>query len=237
MAVMSYFANPHRFMAASKWPAWGFTALGLVLVAVGVYYGLFVVPEDHQQGDGARIMFVHVPAMWLSLFAYAFMTGASLVSFIWRHAIADVAAKSAAPTGAALTALGLLTGSIWGYPTWGTWWEWGDARLVSVLILFFIYLGYIAIWSAMDTPQKAARAAAILCLIGAVNLPIIHFSVEWFSTLHQVQMKADDAFKYPMYIVALGYLSLFGGFTLLNMRAEIMNTRAEMLIQRRQAAD
>lgn len=237
MAVMSYFANPHRFMAASKWPAWGFTALGLVLVAVGVYYGLFVVPEDHQQGDGARIMFVHVPAMWLSLFAYAFMTGASLVSFIWRHAIADVAAKSAAPTGAALTALGLLTGSIWGYPTWGTWWEWGDARLVSVLILFFIYLGYIAIWSAMDTPQKAARAAAILCLIGAVNLPVIHFSVEWFSTLHQVQMKAADEFKYPMYIVALGYLSLFGGFTLLNMRAEIMNTRAEMLIQRRQAAD
>ena len=237
MAVMSYFANPHRFMAASKWPAWGFTALGLVLVAVGVYFGLFVVPEDHQQGDGARIMFVHVPAMWLSLFAYAFMTGASLVSFIWRHAIADVAAKSAAPTGAALTALGLLTGSIWGYPTWGTWWEWGDARLVSVLILFFIYLGYIAIWSAMDTPQKAARAAAILCLIGAVNLPVIHFSVEWFSTLHQVQMKAADEFKYPMYIVALGYLSLFGGFTLLNMRAEIMNTRAEMLIQRRQAAD
>ena len=237
MAVMSYFANPHRFMAASKWPAWGFTALGLVLVAVGVYFGLFVVPEDHQQGDGARIMFVHVPAMWLSLFAYAFMTGASLVSFIWRHAIADVAAKSAAPTGAALTALGLLTGSIWGYPTWGTWWEWGDARLVSVLILFFIYLGYIAIWSAMDTPQKAARAAAILCLIGAVNLPVIHFSVEWFSTLHQVQMKAADEFKYPMYIVALGYLALFGGFTLLNMRAEIMNTRAETLIQRRQAAD
>ena len=159
MAVMSFFANPHRFMAASKWPAWGFTALGLVLVAVGVYYGLFVVPEDHQQGDGARIMFVHVPAMWLSLFAYAFMTGASLVSFIWRHAIADVAAKSAAPTGAALTALGLLTGSIWGYPTWGTWWEWGDARLVSVLILFFIYLGYIAIWSAMDTPQKRRSSA------------------------------------------------------------------------------
>ncbi|MEZ6030363.1 MAG: heme ABC transporter permease CcmC [Hyphomonadaceae bacterium] len=237
MAVMSFFANPHRFMAASKWPAWGFTALGVLLVAVGVYFGLFVVPEDFQQGDAARIMFVHVPAMWLSLFVYAFMAGASLVSFVWRHALADVAAKSAAPFGAAVTALGLVTGSIWGYPTWGTWWEWGDARLVSVLVLFFIYLGYIAIWSAMDTPQKAARAAAILCLIGAVNLPIIHFSVEWFSTLHQVQMKAADEFKYPMYIVALGYLALFGGLTLLNMRAEIMNTRAEMLIQRRQAAD
>ena len=235
MAVMSYFANPHRFMAASKWPAWGFTALGLVLVAVGVYFGLFVVPEDHQQGDGARIMFVHVPAMWLSLFAYAFMTGASLVSFIWRHAIADVAAKSAAPTGAALTALGLLTGSIWGYPTWGTWWEWGDARLVSVLILFFLYLGYIGLASAERERGGEGRMAALFGLIGAVNLPVIHFSVEWFSTLHQVQMKAANEFKYPMYVVALGYLALFGGLTLLNMRAEIMNTRAEMLALRRQA--
>jgi heme exporter protein C len=237
MAVMSYFANPHRFMAASQIPAVIFTVIGVALIAVGIYFGLFVVPEDFQQGDGARIMFVHVPAMWLSLFAYAFMTGASLISFVWRHALADVAAKSAAPFGAAVTALGLLTGSIWGYPTWGTWWEWGDARLVSVLVLFFIYLGYIAIWSAMDTPQKAARAAAILCLIGAVNLPIIQFSVEWFSTLHQVKMNAADAFKYPMYIVGLGYLALFGGLTLLNMRAEIMNARAEMFMQRRQAVD
>lgn len=236
MAVMSFFANPHRFMAASKWFAWGFTALGSVVILIGIYLGLFVVPPDAVQGDSARIMFVHVPAMWLCLFAYAFMVGASLISIVWRHALADVAAKSAAPIGAGVTALGLITGSIWGYPTWGTWWEWGDARLVSVLVLFFIYLGYIAIWQAMETPQKAARAAAILCLAGAVNLPIIHFSVEWFATLHQVQMKASDEFKYPMYVVALGYLALFGGLTLLNMRAEIMNTRAEMLAQRRQAA-
>jgi heme exporter protein C len=236
MAVMSFFANPHRFMAASKGFAWGFTFLGAAAILLGVYLGLFVVPPDAVQGDAARIMFVHVPAMWLSLFVYAFMTGASLISIIWRHALADVAAKSAAPIGAGLTALGLITGSIWGYPTWGPWWEWGDARLVSVLVLFFIYLGYIAIWQAMETPQKAARAAAILCLAGAINVPIIHFSVEWFATLHQVQMKAADEFKYPMYVVALGYLALFGGLTLLNMRAEIMNTRAEMLAQRRQAA-
>lgn len=236
MAVMSFFANPHRFMAASKWFAWGFTLLGAALILAGVYLGLFVVPPDAVQGDSARIMFVHVPAMWLSLFIYAFMTGASLVSIVWRHALADVAAKSAAPIGAGLTGLGLITGSIWGYPTWGTWWEWGDARLVSVLVLFFIYLGYIAIWQAMETPQKAARAAAILCLAGAVNVPIIHFSVEWFATLHQVQMKASDEFKYPMYVVALGYLALFGGLTLINMRAEIMSTRAEMLAQRKQAA-
>jgi len=236
MAVMSFFANPHRFMVASKWFAWGFTVLGSAVIVLGICLGLFVVPADAVQGDSARIMFVHVPAMWLSLFAYAFMAGASLISIVWRHALADVAAKSAAPVGAAVTAFGLITGSIWGYPTWGTWWEWGDARLVSVLILFFIYLGYIAIWQAMETPQKAARAAAILCLAGAVNLPIIHFSVNWFATLHQVSMNATAEFKYPMYVVALGYLALFGGLTLLNMRAEIMNTRAEMLAQRRQAA-
>ena len=235
MAVMSIFANPHRFMAVSKWFAWGFTALGSVVILIGVYFGLFVVPPDAVQGDSARIMFVHVPAMWLCLLAYAFMVGASLISIVWRHALADVAAKSAAPIGAGVTALGLITGSSWGYPTWGTWWEWGDARLVSVLVLFFIYLGYMAIWQAMETPQKAARAAAILCLAGAVNLPIIHFSVEWFATLHQVSMNASNEFKDAMYVVARGYLALFGGLTLLNMRAEIMNTRAEMLAQRRQA--
>jgi heme exporter protein C len=237
MAVMTIFANPHRFMAVSGWFAWGFTALGAAVILLGVYLGLFVVPPDVVQGDAARIMFVHVPAMWLSVAVYAFMAGASFISFIWRHALADVAAKSAAPIGAALTALGLITGSVWGYPTWGTWWEWGDARLVSVLVQFFIYLGYIAIWQAMETPQKAARAAAIFCLVGAINLPIIHWSVEWFATLHQTSMKAAPEFKYPMYVVALGYLSLFGGLTLINMRAEIMLTRAEMLRQRKQAAE
>jgi heme exporter protein C len=242
MAVMSIFANPHRFMAMSKWFAWGFTALGVALIGYGVFQGLFVAPADYQQGDAARIMYIHVGSMWLSLFAYAFMAGASFVSIVWRHALADVAAKSAAPIGAAFTALGLITGSIWGKPMWGTWWEWGDARITSVLIMFFVYLAYIAIWQAMETPQKAARAAAILCLVGAINLPIIHYSVEWWNTLHQSatfftgEEKATIGFKVPMYIVALGYLALFGGLTLINMRAEIMLTRAEMLAQRRQAA-
>ncbi len=242
MAVLSYFANPQRFMGISKPFAWGFTALGAVLILAGVYQGLFVAPPDYQQGDAARIMYIHVGSMWLSVFAYAFMAGASFVSIVWRHAIADVAAKSAAPIGAAFTALGLVTGSIWGKPMWGTWWEWGDARIVSVLVLFFVYLAYMAIWQAMETPQKAARAAAILCLVGVINLPIIHFSVDWWNTLHQSQTfftgeeKATIGFKVPMYIMALGYLSLFGGLTLLNMRAEIMLTRAEMLAQRTQAA-
>lgn len=242
MAVMSIFANPHRFMAMSKWFAWGFSGIGAALILFGVYQGLYVAPADYQQGDAARIMYIHVPSMWLSMFAYAFMVGASFVSIVWKHAIADVAAKSAAPIGAAFTALGLVTGSIWGQPMWGTWWEWGDARLVSVLILFFVYLAYMAIWQAMDTPQKAARAAAILCLVGAINLPVIHFSVDFLNTLHQKatffaggEEKATIGFKAPMYTVALGYLVLFGGLTLLNMRAEIMLTRAEVLAQRKQA--
>lgn len=328
MAVLSIFANPHRFMAISKPFAWGFTILGAALILWGVYQGLYTAPSDYRQGDAARIMYIHVGSMWLSMFAYAFMVGASFVSLVWRHALADVAAKSAAPIGAAFTALGLITGSIWGKPMWGTWWEWGDARIVSVLILFFVYLAYIAIWQAMETQQKAARAAAILCLVGAINLPVIHYSVEWWNTLHQSSSfmagaspdrpslaraigldpagsggavlaidpgrepkilkdahleggdvlasingaavtpetqaelravvlsgealtvgftrdgetttrrfaaKLPTAFKIPMYIIALGYLSLFGGLTLLNMRAEIMLTRAEMLTQRKLA--
>jgi len=238
--MFSIFANPHRFMSVSRPFAWGFTLLGVLGVAAGVWLGLFWAPSDFRQGDAARIMFVHVPSAWLAMFAFAFMAGASLISLVWRHALADVAAKSAAPAGAVFTGVCLATGSIWGYPIWGTWWEW-DARMTSVLILFFIYLGYIALWQAMETPQKAARAAAILALVGAVNLPIITFSVEWWNTLHQTKTfftgdeNATAGFRYPMYIVALGYLSLFGGLTLLNMRAEIMLTRADMIRQRRLA--
>lgn len=239
MAVLSVFANPHRFMAISKPFAWVFTLIGIGLILWGgIYMGLFTAPTDYRQGDAARIMYMHVPSMWLSVLAYAFMAGASFISLVWRHALADVAARSAAPIGAAFTALGLITGSIWGAPIWGTWWEW-DGRTTSVLVLFFIYLGYMAIWQAMETPQKAARAAAILCLVGVINLPIIHFSVEWWNTLHQSSTfltsknVAPLSYKIPMYTVALGYLALFGGLTLVNMRADIMKTRADMLAQRK----
>ncbi len=239
MAVLSVFANPHRFMAISKPFAWGLTILGIVVIAWGGYYmGLYTAPTDYRQGDAARIMYMHVPASILAILAYAFMAGASFVSLIWRHALADVAARSAAPIGAAFTALCLIEGSIWGRPIWGTWWEW-DGRTTSVLILFFIYLGYMAIWGAMETPQKAARAAAILCLVGVINLPIIHYSVVWWNTLHQgstfftTKNVAPLSYKIPMYIVMLGFLSLFGGLTLVNMRADIMKTRADMLAQRK----
>ncbi|MBI1340749.1 heme transporter HemC [bacterium] len=238
MAVLSYFANPQRFMAVSRPLSLIFMALGVTLILFGGWLGLFVAPSDYRQGDAARIMFVHVPSAWLSMGVFAFMAGASFVSLVWRHALADVAAKSAAPIGAAFTLLCLVTGSIWGRPIWGTWWEW-DGRMTSVLVLFFIYLGYIAVWASMETQEKAARAAAILCLVGVINLPIIKFSVDWWNTLHQPATfftgdnNATDGFKYPMYVMALGYLSLFGGATLLNMRAEVMSRRAEAIAQRR----
>jgi heme exporter protein C len=188
-------------------------------------------------------MFVHVPSSWLSLFIYLFMACASFISFVWRSPLADICAKSCAPIGAVFTALCLFTGSVWGKPMWGTWWEWSDPRIVSVVILFFFYLGYMAIWQAMETPQKASRAAAILCMVGAINLPIIHYSVEWWNSLHQTTTFLTDKqvttseYKWPMYTTfALGYLALFGGLTLFNMRAEVNFRRAEMLIQRRQVA-
>jgi heme exporter protein C len=242
MDALSAFSNPHKFMAVSKPFAWGFTGLGVAIVIWGVYQGLYGAPADYQQGDAAKIMFVHVPASWLTLFIYAFMTGASFISFVWRSPLADICAKSCAPIGAAFTFVCLVTGSIWGRPMWGTWWEWTDPRIVSVLIMFFFYLGYLAIWSVMETQQKAARAAAILCLVGAINLPIIHYSVEWWNSLHQGSSFLNDtsvtsnAYKWPMYLTfSLGYLSLFGGLTLLNMRAEVYKRRAEALMQRKMA--
>src|SRR5262245_33813061 len=243
MDALSVFSNPHRFMSASRRFAWGFTILGVAIVIWGIYQGLYVAPPDFRQGDAAKIMFVHVPSSWLSLFIYIFMAGASFISFVWRSPLADICAKSCAPIGAVFTVLCLFTGSVWGKPMWGTWWEWSDPRIVSVVILFFFYLGYMAIWQAMETPQKASRAAAILCMVGAINLPIIHYSVEWWNSLHQTSTFLTDKqvttseYKWPMYITfTLGYLALFGGLTLFNMRAEVNFRRAEMLIQRRQVA-
>src|SRR5262249_37341324 len=170
-------ANPKRFLDLSRvlipWTA----ALAFLLLGVGLYWALFRTPPDYQQGQSVKIMFVHVPAAYMGIMIYAVIAGASLVGLVFRHPLADVAAKSAAPLGAAFTALALMTGSLWGKPMWGTYWQWGDARLVSELILFFIYLGYIALWNAIDDPQRAAKAAAILALVGAADVPIIHFSV------------------------------------------------------------
>src|SRR5881227_3460657 len=176
-------ANPTRFLALVQrvlpWLA-TITALTLLL-GLGLSA---MAPDDYQQGATVKIMFIHVPNAWLSMFVWGVMSIASLGTLVWRHPLADVAAKAAAPIGASFTFLALLTGSLWGRPMWGTYWEW-DARLTSVLILFLMYLGLIALWRAVEDPSRAARAAAILTLVGAINLPIIKFSVDWWNTLHQ----------------------------------------------------
>ncbi len=181
---MVRFANPAQFQRLSDmllpWFAWA----TVILVPVGLFYALVNSPADYQQGETVRIMYLHVPAAWMALFTYTMMAVASAVSLIWKHPLADVAARAAAPRGAAFTALALITGMLWGESMWGTWWVW-DARLTSVLILFFLYLGYIALWDAIDNPATASRAAAILALVGFVNVPIIKFSVDWWNTLHQ----------------------------------------------------
>jgi heme exporter protein C len=177
----------------------------------------------------------------MGIFIYAVIASASLGSLVFRHPLSDVAAKSAAPLGAAFTALALFTGAMWGRPMWGTYWQWGDARLVSELILLFIYLGYIALWNAVDDPNRAAKAAAILALVGAADVPIIHYSVEWWNTLHQTTIfprtgpTVDAAFLWPLLIVALGYTVLFVWLWLLRMRTEVFDRRARTLMLARGA--
>ena len=177
MARITVLANPKRFLDYSSALLPWTGGLAFLLLAVGFYWALFSTPPDYQQGQTVKMLFVHVPAAWMGIFVYALIAGASLGSLVFRHPLSDVAAKSAAPLGAAFTALALFTGSMWGRPMWGTFWQWGDARLVSELILLFIYLGYIALWNAVDDPNRAAKAAAILALVGAADITIIHFSV------------------------------------------------------------
>jgi heme exporter protein C len=231
--MLSTLANPARFMSFSAWAAPACLALALALFAIGLPWGLFFSPADYQQGDTARIMYVHVPAAWWSLGIYIFMAIASFVALVWRHALADVAARAAAPIGATFAAICLATGSIWGRPTWGTWWEW-DGRLTSMLVLFIIYLGYIALWNAVEEEEKAARLAAILCLAGIINIPIVHFSVDWWSTLHQPAsiLRAEGpsihpAMLGPLFTMACAYLFLFASLTMMNMRAAIHRRRIE----------
>ncbi|NOT40219.1 MAG: heme ABC transporter permease [Alphaproteobacteria bacterium] len=228
---MQAYANPQRFgrLARTLTP-WTFAA-AIALALTGLYLGLFVAPPDYQQGEAQRIMYVHVPAAWMSMFVYASMAMASAAAFIWKHPLADVAAKASAPIGAVFTALALITGMLWGQPMWGTWWVW-DARLTSVLILFFLYLGYIVLWSAIEEPTRAARAARILALVGAINIPIIKFSVDWWNTLHQTAsvLRTDGpampaAMLTPLLIMALAYTVLYIALLLVRMRIEVAQRR------------
>ncbi len=232
-------ANPLAFMRFSAWAAPLCALIAAVLFAIGLPWGLIYSPADYQQGETVRIMYVHVPAAWWALGIYAFMAGASVIGLVWRHALADVAARSAAPVGAAFAGLCLITGSLWGAPTWGTWWAW-DVRLTSMLILFVIYLGYLALWSAIEDEERAARLAAILCLAGLVNLPIVHFAVEWRGALHQPPSivrsggsSIDSSMLGPLLTMAGAYAFLFGAVLLTNMRAAINRRRVEAAHLRR----
>ncbi|HJU14932.1 MAG TPA: heme ABC transporter permease [Stellaceae bacterium] len=232
---MSRFANPARFMRASAaalpWCA-GFSAAA---IAVGVVLALFVAPADYQQGEAVRIMYVHVPAAWLALSVYLFVAAASAVALVWRHPLAEIAARAAAPIGAAFTFVCLTSGSLWGRPMWGTWWVW-DARLTSVLVLFFLYLGYIALVNAFDNPDRGGRAGSVLALVGVVNLPIIKFSVDWWNTLHQPASvlrlggpTIATSMLVPLLVMAAGFYGLFATLLFLRMRTAVNEKKAMAL--------
>lgn len=227
-------ANPTNFLAlADRIVPW-MAGVSVVLLLVGLYLG-FNAPEDFQQGVTVRIMYIHVPFAWLSMMCYSLMALSALGTLVWRHPLADVALKSAAPIGATFTALALLTGSIWGKPMWGTWWVW-DARLTSVFVLFLMYLGILALTRAIDDPTKAARASAIITLVGFINVPIIKFSVDWWNTLHQPAsvFRLDGptihpSLLWPLLVMALGFTLLFLTLHLMAMRTEIFRRRVRAM--------
>ena len=228
-------ANPWRFLTLAERVLPWLVGLTVLTFAIGLYL-VYGAPDDYQQGATVKIMFIHVPSAWLSMFGWTVMSIAGLGTLVWRHPLADVAAKGAAPIGAAFTLLCLVTGSLWGRPMWGAYWVW-DARLTSVLVLFLMYLGLIALWRTVDDPSRAARAAAILTLVGALNLPIIKFSVDWWNTLHQpasVMRFAAPAIHptilTPLLVMGLAFVLLFLTLHLAAMRNEILRRRVRMLM-------
>jgi heme exporter protein C len=228
-------ANPSRFVALTSRALPWLSAATALAFAVGISQ-VFLAPDDYQQGATVKIMFVHVPAAWLGIFAWALMSAAALGTLVWRHPLADVAAKAAAPIGAAFTLMCLVTGSLWGRPMWGTYWVW-DARLTSVLVLFLMYLSVIALWRTIDDPTQAARAAAVLTLVGAINIPIIKFSVDWWNTLHQPASvlrlggpTIHPAILGPLIVMAVAFTLLFVTLHLAAMRNEIMRRRVRTLM-------
>jgi heme exporter protein C len=232
---MQKFANPTVFLALSRKVLPWCWAATLLLLASGLVMSLATAPVDYQQGETVRIMFVHVPAAWLALLVYTVMALASAVAFIFRHPLADAAAKAAAPIGLSFCFLALATGSIWGKPMWGAWWVW-DARLTSMFVLFLLYLGYIAIWQAIEDPQRAATVARIVAIAGFINIPIIKFSVEWWNSLHQPASvfrlggpTIHPDLLWPLLIMGLAYLFLFVSLHLVAIRSEIAERKIRQL--------
>ena len=233
MADLHFLANPARFRRFSQrvLPGLGFATV--LMLCVGLYMAFFVAPADYQQGQTVRIMFLHVPSAWLSMMGYALLAGLGASLLVWRHPLAALMARAAAPVGASFAAVCLLTGSLWGRPMWGTYWVW-DARLTSMLLLFFLYLGHIALSRAYDEPERGDRAAAILSLIGVINLPIIKFSVDWWNTLHQpasvTRLDAPaihNSILIPLLWMAVSLLFLFVFLVLMRTETEIDRRRLE----------
>jgi heme exporter protein C len=234
MVALHRFANPARFLRISAALLPWSTVATVLLLGAGFYFALLDSPPDYQQGDTVRIMYVHVPSAWLALMIYSVMAAASAVGLIWRHPVAELTAQAAAPVGCIFTALCLVTGSLWGQPEWGTWWVW-DARLTSVLVLFFLYLGYIALVNAFDDPTRGARAGAILALVGFVNVPIIKFSVDWWNTLHQPAsvFRAGGptiaaSMLLPLLLMAAGFTTFFITILIIRLRAALIERRLRL---------
>jgi len=233
--MINWLANPARFtrFSATVLP-WCARATFAVLAA-GLYLALVRAPPDYQQGESVRIMYIHVPAAWMALSVYLFVAVTSAIALVWRHPLAEIAAAASAPVGAAFTLVCLTTGSLWGRPMWGAWWVW-DARLTSVLVLFFLYLGYIALVNGFDEPSRGAKAGAVLALVGVVNLPIIKFSVDWWNTLHQPasiirlgRPTIDISMLVPLLVMAAGFLLLFLTLLMVRMRTALNERKAMAL--------
>ena len=228
---MHKFANPTKFMKVAN-AVFPFVVVAFVILfGLGLYYGLFDSPVDYQQGHTVRIMYVHVPAAYMAVMIYGTLAACGASSLIWKHPLADLIGRAAAPVGAGFTFLCLFSGALWGKPMWGTWWVW-DARLTSVLILFFLYMGYIALLNAFDDPQRGVKPASILALVGVVNLPIIKFSVDWWNTLHQpasiIRLDGptiDSAMLYPLFLMMGAFTCFFLLVLIIRLRAEFAEAR------------
>lgn len=226
--MISYLANPARFERFAKYASPIFGVLSVIALIIGLYYALIKSPPEKYQGEAARIMYVHVPAAWCAMMAYTSLALASLVSFVWRHPLADSAAKAFALPGAAFTFLALATGSLWGKPIWNTWWEW-DGRMTSVLVLLFIYLAYMALWAVIDDKKRAARLASIFAMVGFINIPIIKYSVEWWNSLHQPasisKLETSSIYSGEMItallLMMLAYTCLFAWLSINGIRRDI----------------
>jgi heme exporter protein C len=233
--MFDYLANPSRFLRLSDRLFMPVSVLTCICLAYGLYLGLFASPADYQQGDTVRIIYIHVPAAWLALFGYVGLGLCGLFYVVWRHPLADIAARAIAPVGAVFALLTLITGALWGKPMWGAWWVW-DARLTSMLILFFFYLGVMALANGFDRPERGSRPAALLAMVGVINVPIVKFSVDWWNTLHQPASllrsggpAVDGSMLTPLLLMLVGANGYFIMVVILRMRALLAERRLTAL--------